>query len=255
MAKNKLVLNSDKTHLLVMASQAKHRLHQDYGIVLDTGSEIIKPQKHEILLGGIISNDLKWSEFLRDHEKSLFKCLNTRLNALAKISCIASFKTRKKIANGIFLSKLIYLIQAWGGCSEFLLSFLQILQNRGARYVTKLGWFTPVSTLLNQCGWLSVRQLVAYHSIVLLFKTKRDRKPTYFYEKVGKEYTYKTRLASENGIVKMENRVTKDLSHQNFSHKSTQMWNELPSDIRQAPSLPVFKTMVKAWIKTNIEIK
>ena len=32
MTANKLVLNSDKTHLLVMATPYQHRQHQDYGI-------------------------------------------------------------------------------------------------------------------------------------------------------------------------------------------------------------------------------
>ena len=144
--------------------------------MLNTGNEIIKPDKSETLLGGIISNDLKWKENLRDNPKSMIKCLSTRLKALAKISHIASFKTRKMIANGIFLSKLIYLIQVWGSTSEFLLSSLQILQNKAARYVTKLGWYTPVKTLLTQCGWLSVRQLAVYHSLNLIYNCKLEQR-------------------------------------------------------------------------------
>jgi hypothetical protein len=54
------------------------------------------------------------------------------------------------VANGIVVSKLIYLIQWWGGCSDYLINFLQILQNRAARLVTRLGWFTPVEVLLHQ---------------------------------------------------------------------------------------------------------
>ena len=111
MAMNKLVINSDKTHLLIMASAKNHRRKGDYGITLNTGSEIIEPQINEKLLGGFISNDLTWKEHLRDNKKSLFKILTSRINALSKISRISSFKTRKIIANGIFLSKLIYLIQ------------------------------------------------------------------------------------------------------------------------------------------------
>ena len=53
----------------------------------------------------------------------------------------------------------------------------------------------------------------------------------------------------------MENKATKQLSQQNFTHRSTEMWNQLPSDIKQAPSELVFKTKVKAWIKANIQIK
>ena len=175
MINNKLFLNSDKTHLLVMTTPNKHRIHNDFGIQLDTGNELIKGDTFETLLGGIISNDLKWKQNLRDNPKSLIKCLTTRLKALAKISRIASFKTRKMIGNGIFLSKLIYLIQVWGGTSDFLLSSLQIMQNKAARYITKLGSYTPVETLLTQCGWLSVQQLVVYHSLNLILKQEGIR--------------------------------------------------------------------------------
>ena len=41
MTRNKLILNSDKTHLLIMTSNRKHQIHQDFGISLNTGSEII----------------------------------------------------------------------------------------------------------------------------------------------------------------------------------------------------------------------
>ena len=50
MAKNKLVLNGDKTHLMVMSSFKKHKKHGDYGITLNTGNEIIEPSQNEKLL-------------------------------------------------------------------------------------------------------------------------------------------------------------------------------------------------------------
>ena len=52
MSKNKLILNSDKTHLLVMTSDKNHKNHQNFGITLDTGSEIIEPISEQKLLGG-----------------------------------------------------------------------------------------------------------------------------------------------------------------------------------------------------------
>ena len=47
MNNNKLVLNSDKTHLLIMTSDVKHRSHGNFNITLNTGTEIIEPQKKE----------------------------------------------------------------------------------------------------------------------------------------------------------------------------------------------------------------
>ena len=85
MDKNKLILNSDKTHLLIMTSARKHATHQDFGIYLDTGSEIILPRNEEKLLGVNLSNCLSWNKHIRDTKQSLMNTLTSRINALAKI--------------------------------------------------------------------------------------------------------------------------------------------------------------------------
>ena len=200
MGRNKHILNSDKTHLLIMTSAIKHRNHQNFNITLDTGSEIIEPISEERLLGGLVSSDLKWNKHVRDDKKSLITILTSRINALSKVASYSSFKTRKMIANGIVMSYVVYLVQLYGGCSEFLLSALQVLQNRAARIVTRLEWRTPAKTLLLQCGWLSIRQLVAFHSILLIFKTKQNKKPSYIYSKISQNFKIRTRLASSSGI-------------------------------------------------------
>jgi hypothetical protein len=74
------------------------------------------------------------------------------------------------IANGIFCSKLILEISLWGGTEEFLNS-LQIVQNKAARFVSRRGIYTPVADLIKECGWLSVRQLVFFHSVMVIYKT------------------------------------------------------------------------------------
>ena len=114
---------------------------------------------------------------------------------MKKIQKITSFKSRKMIANGIFISKLIYLMPLWSGCDEYLVKGLQVIQNKAARSVAKVSFFTPIKTLLKTCGWLSVRQLMAYHSLVLLYKTLSNKTPQYLYEKVsaGGQFPYKTR--------------------------------------------------------------
>ena len=115
----------------LMTTKRKHQLYDNFSISLNTGAEIIEPDESEKLLGGYISNDFTWNTHIRDGEKPLYKILTSRINALAKVSRISSFKHRKMIANGVFMSHVMYLIQLWGGCSEYLLDMLQVLQNRG----------------------------------------------------------------------------------------------------------------------------
>ena len=104
------------------------------------------------------------------------------------------------LANGLVILQIIYLIQLWGGCSDYLIKFIQVIQNRAARLVTKLDWYTPVQKLLDQCGWLSVKQLVEYHSLLLVYKVKAEGKPVYLQQKLCRTFGYNTRLAAGNGI-------------------------------------------------------
>ena len=50
---------------------------------------------------------------IQNNEKSLIKALVTRKNAFSKISKVKDFKTMKMIGNGIWFSKLIYMISVW----------------------------------------------------------------------------------------------------------------------------------------------
>ena len=58
MAANNLVINADKTHLVVMGTKSTAAKRKDVSLV--AGSHIISPSMTEKLLGGHISQDLKW---------------------------------------------------------------------------------------------------------------------------------------------------------------------------------------------------
>ena len=154
MNSNRLKLNSGKTHLMVMMTDQMKRYRQNFGVKLDTITKIIKPTENEKMLGGIISSNLKWTEHILNNKESLVKSLTKRLNGLQKISKIASFKNRKMIADGIFMSKLIYLMPLWGGCEKYLLQSVQVIQNKAARAGTRLDKNTSTEKLLNQCNWM-----------------------------------------------------------------------------------------------------
>ena len=118
---NRLKLNDDKTHLLVLTtSQTRRRSGGFQNVVISTPEAIISPTPCEKLLGAWIHQDLKWSEHLQDNDENLLKALTTRLSALKMVGKVASLQTRKMIADGIFISKLSYLISVWGGCEGYL---------------------------------------------------------------------------------------------------------------------------------------
>ena len=81
---HQLKLNSDKTHLLLLRSDTARRSRPDFHVTLNTQSEVIQPSQSEKLLGGIISQNLKFTDHVQDNDHSMLKILNNRLNALKK---------------------------------------------------------------------------------------------------------------------------------------------------------------------------
>ena len=263
MQSHQLKLNGDKTHLMLLLSDAARRSRPNNSVNLDTGSETIYPTKCEKLLGGFIGQNLKFTEHIRDNEHSMIKVLNKRLNALKKVSKFASFKSRKMISNGIIISKLVYLIPVWSGCESYLMNSLQIIQNKAARIVTKCGRRTPIKSLLDQCGWLSVAQLGVFHSLVLVYKILKTGSPKYLYSKlsgVQGSTHYKTRFIqnlneNQNIVLGPDSQAESDIARRSFKYRASKQWNNLPIKMRQAETEKEFKNQLKTWIMRNVPVK
>ena len=256
MVNNRLKLNDEKTHLLVMsAGHANAGERNRAEVKIQTPTVLIKPSKTEKLLGCWIQDDLKWTQYIRDNnEENLTRSLNTRLGALRKIRKAANFKNRKMIAEGIIVSKLSYLISLWGGCGAGLRRSLQVIMNKAARVVTRLDWSTPTRELLSQCGWLSVNQLIFYHSVLQLHKVRLSGTPKYLFTMHNSwSYQYRTRQA-ENNLVQVRGKPNLELTKHSYKWRAARQYNQLPTDIRKCSNIKSFKVKVKTWIKTNISV-
>ena len=258
MVNNRLKLNGDKTHLMLLGTDKSWRsklTDDSLKLSTDPNSNMIKTSRCEKVLGCIVSQNLKWADHILLNEKSLVRQLSSRLNALKSISVSASFKTRLMIANGLFLSKMAYAMPVWGGCEDFLVRSLQTVQNKAARLVCRKGIYTPISTLLSECNWLSVSQLIVQHSLVLFYKIQKCHEPKYLYEMFTTERRYNTR---GEGIGKLDcvavNPPTLSINSRSFRWRTVQLWNQLPASLRQSKSLVDFKAKLKTWIRENVAI-
>ena len=186
MVANKLVINSDKTHLVVLGT--KHTAARREEVSLMAGAHSIVPSKSEKLLGCIISEDLKWKENIIGSDQSIIKQVTSRINGLTLVASRADFTTRLMVTNGIVLSKICYLIQLWGGCDSYLMQALQVLLNRAARSVTGLSCFTSTRRLMTTCNWLSVKQLVVYQTVTMVHNTILSGSPFYMNEQLSSNF-------------------------------------------------------------------
>ena len=251
---NKLKVNNDKTHLMLMCTDQRRR-KQTSTLKVMIGSTEIEVSQTERLLGAYIHQNMKWVEHIRNNKFSLIHSLNSRIGALKKVAKVASFKTRLSVANGIFMSKLNFMIPLWAGCAEYLASALQVCQNHAARIVTKHDKNIPVKQLLNECGWRSVRQEMYYHTAVLVHRIITQRRPTYLYSQLTADgsHGYQTRSSTTSNIRQSTSFNTSlTLCKESFKWRGAACYEGLPGSIRSIKNIKLFKKELDSWVRNNI---
>ena len=131
----------------------------------------------ETLFSCMIEPDLKWHKQV---DKLLLR-LKVRLAALHHLKGRTPFLLKKRITEGIFTRVLTYCLPVFGGCDKGEIYSLQVMQNKAARLVTNLGQRASREAMYKQVGWMTVNQLVFYHSVLATFRIRQSKEPEYLY--------------------------------------------------------------------------
>ena len=146
----------------------------------------------------------------------------------------------------MFTSVLSYCLPVFGGCEKYELEALQVMQNQAARLVTHLPSRTPRTEIYSMVDWLTVNQLVFYHSALSTFRIRQSGEPWYL-----------------NNIMSRDNRAsniivpntTLTLAKKSYSYRAAEQWNSIPFNImkiKKIKKIGQFKFHLKKWIHENI---
>ena len=176
--------------------------------------------------------------------------LTTRINGLKKISANATFNTRLMIANGVVMSKMVYLINLWGGAQQYLLRALQVQQLTAARAVC--GFFSyswSKKKLLSRVNWLSVRQLIFFHTVLQAHKTIRTGQPRPLYNSISTDHPRNTRSAAQ-GLIRFDETFS---ARTTFKYRALHWYNSGPASVKEG-SQSMVKRKLKSWIKEHVPL-
>ena len=102
--------------------------------------------------------------------------------------------------------------------------------------------------MLDKVGWLSVRQLIFYHTALQTHKTITTGKPKTLFRTISSNYPYRTRSAANGQIQQSE-----DSRKTSFKYRARESYNRVPEATRTG-SLETVKRKLKLWVKSNIPI-
>lgn len=264
---NRLCLNPEKIKFMECATQQSLNCTgasiNDISIKFINGTDV-QLSNCEKILGVNLSNNLSFIKHLdgikeRDDIPSLLNKLAKRLTYLKKIRSISSFETTLNLANGIFMSVLIYGIPAWGGLPSSHINKLQLILNKAARIILKVNPFYNSTDALKRCKWFSISDIIKYHSIVLIFKILKTSKPQHIFSRIT---SYSPHLIHNNSPLpyitrSITNRlitphpVRLNITKNSFIHRTIPHWNALPLSIRSSSSPQIFKSRLKSYMNSN----
>ena len=155
-----------------------------------------------------------------------------------------SRSTKKNIVQGVFNSVLCYSIPLFGGCNKAELNLLQIQENRAAHCVLNFPPRTSRCLLFDKLGWLTVEQLIAYHTLITVNRIRMKKEPEYLADHLPRDNIY-------GRIIELQLRTVPNQN--SFVYRGSTLWNRLPRDIRSGMRMGPFRRKLKNWVESNIE--
>ncbi len=224
MKEHHLQLNLAKTELLVVP--ATPTLQHDFSIQL--GTSIITPSTSVRNLGVIFDDQLTFKEHIAKTARSCRFALHNIRKMVALVQALV-------------VSRLDYCSALLAGLPSNAIKPLQMIQNAAARLVFNEPKRTHVTPLFISLHWLPVAARIKFKTLMLAYRTTTGSAPSYFHSLLQIYIPSRSlRSASERRLVVPSQRGSKSLSR-TFSFNIPGWWNNLPTPIRNAGSLSIFK--------------
>ena len=254
MASNGLVAYPKKTTLVIL--NQKQNLSNGTPISLKIGSDTITQEKEGKLLGLTFNEKQDWKTHLYG-KGGLISALNMRLFAIRRLKNHMSEAALKKIADGIFTSKIRYGLQLFGKVrysdedptnEDF--TGLQTLQNKMMRLITGISLKDRVSTkkLLERTNALSINQINAQIKIQEIWKAINIKDYPVTVQKHSVQDSMTSTRACTRG--KLQESGKSVITQKTCKNDAIKLWNSIPKHVQSCKSLNEIKVHAKIFAKT-----
>ncbi|XP_068569107.1 uncharacterized protein [Cebidichthys violaceus] len=234
MTTHHLKLNLDKTELLFLPG--KGCPHRDLSITID--DTVVTPTRTERNLGVTLDDQLSFSANIASVTRSCrFLLYNIR-----RILLFLTDETAQVLIQALIISRLDYCNSLLAGAPASAIRPLELVQKAAARLVFNRPKFSHTTFLLCSLHWLPVRARIQFKTLVLEYRAVKGTAPSYLQATVKTHTPARPLLSAASGRLAAPSlrgpgsRWTRSWL---FSVLASQWWNELPTDVRTAESLPI----------------
>ncbi len=155
MTNNCLLLNSDKTEILLIGPKNSTQNLLDYNLQLDGCTVTSSTVK---ILGVVLDSNLSFENHISNVTKTAF----FHLRNISKLRNMLSVSDAEKLVHAFMTSRLDYCNALLGGCPASSINKLQIVQNAAAKVLTRSRKYDNITPILQSLHWLPIKFRISY---------------------------------------------------------------------------------------------
>ena len=243
---SKMKLNTEKTKGIIFGT--KHMLnHLDINMLPDIkiNNETIYLVKEMRYLGIIVDNTLN----LKAYIDYLIKKTAIKTNYLSRCTKHLSVSTKLQIYKSLVFNNIDYCSSILFGIYDVDVNKIQKVFNRALRNILKCSRDTPIKSMLDLVGMMSVKQRLVYNGIIFIHKIIQGLLPNYLSDKlkyVNQIHNYETRGRTNIFIETNKQNISKRFI---FS-EGFRIYNKL-DPLKKQEQLNSFKKYCNEYVKEN----
>ncbi|XP_075995206.1 uncharacterized protein LOC143009231 [Genypterus blacodes] len=243
MSKHHLKLNLDKTEMVFLPG--KGCPHRDLAITID--DSVVTSTRTARNLGVTLDDQLSFAANIASVTRSCrFLLYNIR-----RIRPFLTDKAAQVLIQALVISRLDYCNSLLAGAPASAIRPLELVQKAAARLVFNLPKFSHTTCLLRSLHWLPVAARIQFKTLVLAYRAVKGTAPSYLQAMV-KPYTpgrpLRSAASRRLAAPALSGPCLRSMRSRLFSVLAPQWWNALPTDVRTAESLPIFRRRLKTHL-------
>ena len=198
------------------------------------------------LLGVVVDSNLSWCS----HINYIVSKVSPKIGLLGRLRFSLPSNLLTVVYNSIIVPYFDYCDTVWGNCCQKYKNILQRLQNRCARIVSgNFDYTVSPKLIIEELGWQQLEERRRFHLATLTYKCLNSAAPQYLANKFtfcNQIHQRNTRSHKNQNLYVPRPRTEK--FKQSLSFIGAKTWNMLPTEVRSADSVHVFKNRYKGYI-------
>ena len=173
------------------------------------------------------------------------------LFGIRKIGQIRQYLTQKstaRLVHAYVTSKLDSCNSLLFGLPDRELMKVQRVQNIAARLVLRVSRREHITPVLESLHWLPIEQRTVYKILLITFKALKGMAPIFISDMLALYKPTRVLRSSSDCRLNVVNCSTNFYGKRSYVVAAANLWNNIPANIRHAPSLGISKSKLKTHL-------